>query len=104
MLSLFYKCSMHTADGKTPTMYVFAPECPGEIYPLFRAISLTKALQVLTEVRDAPRTLKIAAPMAIASVTLLYVLANIAFFAAMSKQQIADSKVIVAAAFFENVS
>ncbi|KAI6631231.1 hypothetical protein MCOR08_005972 [Pyricularia oryzae] len=58
---------------------------------------------VLTEVRDAPRTLKIAAPMAIASVTLLYVLANIAFFAAMSKQQIADSKVIVAAAFFENV-
>ncbi|TLD33655.1 hypothetical protein PspLS_00386 [Pyricularia sp. CBS 133598] len=58
---------------------------------------------VLTEVRDAPRTLKIAAPIAIASVTLLYVLANIAFFAAMSKQQIADSKVIVAAAFFENV-
>lgn len=71
---------------------------------IYHCVPLTKALQVLTEVRDAPRTLKIAAPIAIATVTLLYVLANIAFFAAMSKQEIADSKVIVAAAFFENVS
>lgn len=58
---------------------------------------------VLTEVRDAPRTLKIAAPFAISIVTLLYVLANIAFFAAMSKKEIADSKVIVAVTFFQNV-
>jgi len=34
---------------------------------------------VLTEVRDAPRTLRRAAPIAISAVTLLYVLANIAF-------------------------
>lgn len=34
---------------------------------------------VLTEVRDAPRTLKKAAPMAISAVTVLYVLANIAY-------------------------
>jgi phosphatidylinositol 4-kinase len=34
---------------------------------------------VLTEVRDAPRTLRKAAPLAIAVVTVLYVLANIAY-------------------------
>lgn len=34
---------------------------------------------VLTEVRDAPRTLRKAAPLACAAITLLYVLANIAY-------------------------
>lgn len=34
---------------------------------------------VLTEVRDAPRTLRKAAPLAAAAITLLYVLANIAY-------------------------
>ncbi|KAK0621216.1 amino acid permease-domain-containing protein [Bombardia bombarda] len=58
---------------------------------------------VLTEVRDAPRTLRKAAPIAIAAVTVLYVLANIAYFAAMSKSEIANSKVVVAADFFQNV-
>lgn len=56
---------------------------------------------VLTEVRDAPKTLKVAAPLAVSIVTVFYVLANIAFFAAMSKQDIADAKVTVAASFFE---
>jgi hypothetical protein len=36
-------------------------------------------LQVLTEVRDAPRTLRKAAPIAISAVTVLYVLANISY-------------------------
>jgi amino acid transporter len=36
-------------------------------------------LKVLTEVRDAPRTLRRAAPLAAAAITLLYVLANIAY-------------------------
>lgn len=77
---------------------------------------------VLTEVRDAPKTLRRAAPLAISAVTILYVLANIAYvsvtrprprlllsdpgiqFAAMSKQDMADSGVVVAARFFRNVS
>ncbi|KAK0645905.1 amino acid permease-domain-containing protein [Cercophora newfieldiana] len=58
---------------------------------------------VLTEVRDAPRTLKRAAPIAIAVVTVLYVLANIAYFAAMSKKDMAESGVVVAASFFQHV-
>ncbi|KAK3322578.1 amino acid permease-domain-containing protein [Apodospora peruviana] len=58
---------------------------------------------VLTEVRDAPRTLRRAAPIAVSAVTILYVLANIAYFAAMSKAEIRDSNVLVGAAFFRNV-
>ncbi|KAJ4304030.1 hypothetical protein N0V88_001635 [Collariella sp. IMI 366227] len=58
---------------------------------------------VLTEVRDAPKTLRKAAPIAISIVTVLYVLANISFFAAMSKEEISNSHVVVAAQFFENV-
>ncbi|KAK4106158.1 amino acid transporter [Parathielavia hyrcaniae] len=58
---------------------------------------------VLTEVRNAPKTLRRAAPIAISVVTVLYVLANIAYFAAMTKEEIADSRVVVAAQFFQNV-
>lgn len=58
---------------------------------------------VLTEVRDAPRTLRKAAPIAVSAITILYVLANIAYFAAMSKAEIATANVTVAAQFFENV-
>ena len=43
---------------------------------------------VLTEVRDAPRTLKRAAPIAIAVVTVLYVLANIAYVSQPKKQSV----------------
>lgn len=49
------------------------------------------------------RTLKIAAPVAIISVGLLYMLVNIAFFAAVPKDQILSSGQIVAAQFFGNV-
>ncbi|OAL50310.1 amino acid transporter [Pyrenochaeta sp. DS3sAY3a] len=58
---------------------------------------------VLTEVRDAPRTLRIAAPIAVSLVTLFYILANVAYFAASTKNQIANSGVTVAAGFFEHV-
>ncbi|KAH7066104.1 amino acid permease-domain-containing protein [Paraphoma chrysanthemicola] len=58
---------------------------------------------ILTEVRDAPRTLRIAAPIAVLTVTLFYILANVAYFAASTKSQIANSGVTVAAGFFEHV-
>ncbi|KAL2156535.1 hypothetical protein VTH82DRAFT_1280 [Thermothelomyces myriococcoides] len=58
---------------------------------------------VLSEVRRAPTTLKRAAPISVSVVTVLYLLANISYFAAMSKKEIADSGVTVAAQFFENV-
>lgn len=58
---------------------------------------------VRTEVRDAPRTLRIAAPIVVASVMLCSILANVAYFAASTKSQIANSGVTVAAGFFEHV-
>ena len=42
-------------------------------------VSVLTAFQVLTEVRNAPTTLKRAAPIAVSAVTVLYVLANIAY-------------------------
>ncbi|MCJ1465141.1 hypothetical protein MMC07_003757 [Pseudocyphellaria aurata] len=59
--------------------------------------------KVLNEVRNAPRTLKRSAPTAVLTITILYILANIAYFAASTKSEIANSGVTVAAGFFENV-
>ncbi|KAI0171910.1 amino acid transporter [Hypoxylon sp. FL1284] len=58
---------------------------------------------VLSEVRNPQKTLKWAAPIASLVVTSLYILANVAYFAASTKEQIAGSGVTVAASFFTNV-
>ncbi|KAF2834297.1 high-affinity methionine permease-like protein [Patellaria atrata CBS 101060] len=58
---------------------------------------------VLGEVKDPRKTLRVAAPLAIGGVTILYVLANVAYFAAISKSDLAKSEVIVAGLFFRNV-
>ncbi|KAM3510115.1 hypothetical protein MY11210_006032 [Beauveria gryllotalpidicola] len=58
---------------------------------------------VLGEVRNPRRTLAIAAPLAVGIVTLLYMLANIAYFAAVSKLDLATSELLVAALFFKNM-
>ncbi|KAF2792199.1 amino acid transporter [Melanomma pulvis-pyrius CBS 109.77] len=58
---------------------------------------------VLGELKNPRKTLAIAAPIAIGGVTILYVLANVAYFAAIPKEELANSEVIVAAVFFRNV-
>ncbi|KAL2173178.1 amino acid/polyamine transporter I [Thermothelomyces heterothallicus CBS 202.75] len=58
---------------------------------------------VLGEIKNPRRTLVIAAPLAIGGVTILYVLANVAYFAAIPKSDLATSEVIVAGLFFKNV-
>jgi amino acid transporter len=58
---------------------------------------------VLSEVKNPRRTLRIAAPLAIAGVTVLYVLANVAYFAAIPKSDLATSEVLVAGLFFRNM-
>ncbi|KAK4159852.1 high-affinity methionine permease [Cladorrhinum sp. PSN259] len=58
---------------------------------------------VLSEIKDPRRTLTIAAPLAVGGVTILYVLANVAYFAAIPKSELATSEVIVAGLFFKNV-
>ncbi|KAK0636422.1 amino acid/polyamine transporter I [Bombardia bombarda] len=58
---------------------------------------------VLGELKNPRRTLSIAAPLAVVGVTILYVLANVAYFAAIPKADLAKSEVIVAGLFFRNI-
>lgn len=57
----------------------------------------------LSEVKNPKRTVRIAGPLAILIVTILYLLANIAYFAAASKEEITGSGRLVAALLFKNV-
>ncbi|KAJ5095944.1 hypothetical protein NUU61_005300 [Penicillium alfredii] len=66
-------------------------------------IGYSNANYVLSETRNPVRTLKIAAPVAIGSVGVLYMLVNIAYFAAVPKQQMLESGSVVAATFFGNM-
>ncbi|KXX75720.1 High-affinity methionine permease [Madurella mycetomatis] len=58
---------------------------------------------VMGELKNPQRTLKIAAPLALSGVMILYALANVAYFAAIPKAELAKSEVIVAGIFFRNV-
>ncbi|KAF8955657.1 amino acid transporter [Flammula alnicola] len=58
---------------------------------------------VMNEVKDPVRTLKIAGPLGLGICAVLYLLANVAYFAAATKQEIKKSGVTVAALFFGNV-
>ncbi|KAL2827406.1 amino acid permease-domain-containing protein [Aspergillus cavernicola] len=66
-------------------------------------IGYSNANYALSETRNPTRTLKIAAPIAIGSVGILYMLCNIAYFAAVPKEQFLSSGQIVAATFFGNM-
>lgn len=58
---------------------------------------------VLCELKDPRRTLAIAAPLTVGIVTILYLLVNVAYFAAISKSELAKSEVLVAGVFFRNM-
>ncbi|KZT38210.1 amino acid transporter [Sistotremastrum suecicum HHB10207 ss-3] len=58
---------------------------------------------VLNEVRNPIRTLKIAGPLGLGICAVLYLLANVAYFAASTKTEILKSGVTVASLFFGNV-
>ncbi|KAG2053780.1 amino acid transporter [Suillus hirtellus] len=58
---------------------------------------------VMNDVRNPVRTLKIAGPLGLGICTVLYLLANVAYFSAATKTEIDESGVTVAALFFGNV-
>ncbi|KAH8112480.1 amino acid transporter [Phellopilus nigrolimitatus] len=58
---------------------------------------------VLNDVKNPVRTLKIAGPLGLGICAALYLLANIAYFAAATKEEIMESGVTVASLFFEKV-
>ncbi|KAI0760733.1 amino acid transporter [Fomes fomentarius] len=58
---------------------------------------------VLNNVKNPVRTLKIAGPLGLSICAILYLLANISYFAAATKAEIRASGVTVASLFFRNV-
>ncbi|KAI0635331.1 amino acid transporter [Trametes polyzona] len=63
-------------------------------------IGYSNANYALAEVRDPVRTIKRAAPLAMLSVTLVYLLVNVAYLAVVDKEEIIGSGRIVAALHF----
>jgi hypothetical protein len=57
----------------------------------------------LSEVKNPARTIRIAGPLGLGVVAILYLLTNIAYFAGASKEEITSSGRLVAALLFKNV-
>ncbi|WFD29881.1 methionine permease [Malassezia sp. CBS 17886] len=66
-------------------------------------VGYSNLFYALGEVRNPIRTMKIAGPVALSLLTVLYVLTQIAYFAAVPREEILQSKQIIAAAFFKNM-
>lgn len=60
-------------------------------------------MYVLNEVKDPVHTVKIAGPSGLFICGVLYVLANVAYYAAATPEEIASSGVTVAAYFMKKV-
>lgn len=65
----------------------------------YRIDRWNNAAYVLNEVRNPVRTLKIAGPLGLGTCGVLYMLANVAYFAAETPKEVAASKVTVASHF-----
>ncbi|KAF2018229.1 high affinity methionine permease [Aaosphaeria arxii CBS 175.79] len=66
-------------------------------------IGYSNANYALSETKNPVRTLKLAAPIGLAGVAILYMFVNIAYFAAVPLDEIREAKRLVAASFFRNV-
>lgn len=84
-------------SGETPTGY-------GVVMALYNVIwsyiGYSNANYALGEARNPVRILKIAAPLALVSVSILYMFVNISYFAIVPKEEIASSGRILAASYF----
>jgi amino acid transporter len=66
-------------------------------------VGYSNANYALSETKNPTRTLKIAAPLAIGTVSILYMLVNISYFAGVPKEEIIASQRLVAASLFRNM-
>ncbi|KAK4198666.1 putative high-affinity methionine permease [Triangularia verruculosa] len=66
-------------------------------------IGYSNANYALSETKNPVRTLKIAAPLAIGVISILYMFVNIAYFAAVPRDEILSAQRLVAASLFRNV-
>lgn len=90
----------HAFKGTTGSAY-------GVVTALYNVIwsyiGYSNANYALSETKNPVRTLKLAAPLALGSVAILYMFVNIAYFAAVPAEEIISSKRLVAASLFRNV-
>ncbi|OJT07978.1 High-affinity methionine permease [Trametes pubescens] len=70
---------------------------------LYSYIGWSNVNYVLNNVKDPVRTLKIAGPLGLCICAALYLLANVAYFAVATKEEIINSGVTVASLFFGKV-
>ncbi|KAF2119509.1 amino acid permease-domain-containing protein [Lophiotrema nucula] len=63
----------------------------------------SNAFNVVAEIRNPFHTLKRVAPLSVLIVSILYILANVAYFAAVPAEEIRESEQLAAALFFEAV-
>ncbi|KAI9708247.1 MAG: hypothetical protein M1820_004201 [Bogoriella megaspora] len=82
-----------TAYGATNAMYKI----------IFSYAGFENAFNVVNEVKNPTKTLRWSAPLSLLVVSILYMLANIAYFSAATKTEILKSKAVAASVFFENV-
>lgn len=87
-------------EGTSTQPYDYATALLKVIY-CFRGYST--ANQVLSDVKDPVRTLKVAAPTALAFVSAAYLAVNVAFFLVVDKDEFRSAGVVVAGTFFRKV-
>ncbi|KAJ5088895.1 hypothetical protein N7456_012511 [Penicillium angulare] len=63
----------------------------------------SNAAYVMNEIRDPVRTIKVAAPIGFSIVGVSYILANVAYYAAATPEEVANSGVTVASLFMNKV-
>ncbi|KAF9883660.1 hypothetical protein FE257_003094 [Aspergillus nanangensis] len=75
----------------------------GFVKVMFSYMGFENAMYVVNEVRNPVKTLRWSAPLGLLLTAVLYVLANIAYFSAATKEEIIESDVVAAGIFFEKV-
>ncbi|PFH62036.1 hypothetical protein XA68_15359 [Ophiocordyceps unilateralis] len=90
----------HIFEGTTVSAYGIVTALYNVIWSF---VGYSNANYALSETRNPTYTLKYAAPLGIGTISVLYILANVSYFAVVSKEDIIDSKRLVAASLFRNV-
>lgn len=66
-------------------------------------VGYSNANYALSETKNPVRTLKFAAPLAVGSISVLYMLTNVSYFAAVTREEMLSSDTLVAASLFKNM-
>ncbi|KAK2782591.1 hypothetical protein FQN52_000801 [Onygenales sp. PD_12] len=90
----------HAFEGTKPSVYGIVTALYSVIWSY---VGYSNANYALSETRNPGRTLRVAAPLGVGLAGVLYMLVNVAYFAAVPKEEILGSGRTLAALFFRNV-